>query len=773
MSIFLSAPSISVLLAEMTLDEKLAQITSFWVHEIQDGRELSREKAIKLMPHGIGQITRIGGDSTLEPAAAARFANQAQTYLVKETRLGIPAIVHEECCAGLMTLGSTIFPEMLGLAASWQPELAEKMTDVIRQQTRRVGAHQGLAPVLDVAREPRWGRVEETFGEDPLLVSHFGVAYVRGLQGQSLKDGVMATGKHFIGHSLSQGGLNCNPVRAGWNEIWNDLMLPFQAAITEANIASMMNAYPDLDGEVVAASRHILTDILRGKLGFDGIVVSDYEAIPMINFFHRQAETEAEAGVLSLNAGIDVELPTRRCYGDNLKAALEAGTLSLDVLNATVARILTKKAELGLFENPFVDENNVLEIFETPAQRQLARQLAEKTLTLLKNDGDLLPLPKTLSKIAVLGPLAASARAHLGDYSYAAVTELSRLSPMPGVSFEAANFDQAHVDAHSPRVPSLLDSIRAMEEAEILYAPGCKLTDPDQSGFAAAVKAAEEAEVVILALGDISGLTPDATCGETRDSSTLRLPAVQEALLQAVAATGKPIVVVLFSGRVIALTDVAAQAAAILEAWIPGEEGGPAVAAALFGEFNPGGKLPITFPRSVGQIPVYYNHKPSAGRSNWYGPYLSEETSPLYPFGHGLSYTRFAYSGLTISRAQAEPGSEVEISLRVQNTGERAGEEVVQFYVCDKFASAPRPVKELKGYIRIALEQAESKTVTFTLPVNMLAFYDLDLNLVVEPGAVDVMVGSSSEDIRLRGSFEISGVKTPIARRVFRCSTHA
>ncbi|HAE58123.1 MAG TPA: beta-glucosidase [Anaerolineae bacterium] len=772
MSIIFSTPSISELIAEMTLDEKLAQITSFWVHEIQDGRELSHEKAIKLMPHGIGQITRIGGDSTLEPAAAARFANQVQTYLVKETRLGIPAIVHEECCAGLMTLGSTIFPEMLGLAASWQPELAEKMTDIIRQQTRRVGAHQGLAPVLDVAREPRWGRVEETFGEDPLLVSHFGVAYVRGLQGQSLKDGVMATGKHFIGHSLSQGGLNCNPVRAGWNEIWNDLMLPFQAAITEANIASMMNAYPDLDGEVVAASRRVLTDILRGKLGFDGIIVSDYEAIPMLNFFHRQAETEAEAGVLSLNAGIDVELPTRRCYGDNLKTALEAGTLSLDVLDATVARILTKKAELGLFENPLVEENNVLEIFETSAQRQLSREIAEKTLTLLKNDGDLLPLPRTLSKIALLGPLADSARAHLGDYSYAAVTELSRLSPMPGVSFEAANFDQAHVDAHSPRVPSLLASIRAMEEAEVFYAPGCKLTDPDQSGFAAAVKAAEEADVVILALGDISGLTPDVTCGETRDSSTLRLPAVQEALLQAVAATGKPIVVVLLSGRVIALTEVAAQAAAILEAWIPGEEGGRAIAAALFGEFNPGGKLPITFPRSVGQIPVYYNHKPSAGRSNWYGPYLTEETSPLYPFGHGLSYTSFAYSGLTISRAQAEPGSDVEISLSVQNTGARAGEEVVQLYVCDKFASVPRPVKELKGYVRIALEPGESKTVKFTLPVNMLAFYDLDLNLVVEPGAADVMVGSSSEDIRLRGSFEISGVKTPIARRVFRCPTY-
>jgi beta-glucosidase len=762
-------PIISELLSQMTLDEKIAQLAGLLVHEVQDGREFSQEKAKKLMPHGIGQITRIGGDSTLEPAAAARFANQAQRYLVNETRLGIPAIVHEECCAGLMTLGSTIFPQMLGLAASWQPELAEQMTSVIRQQARRAGAHQGLAPVLDVAREPRWGRVEETFGEDPLLVSHFGVAYVRGLQGENLKDGVMATGKHFIAHSLSQGGLNCNPVRNGWNEIWNDLILPFQAAIDEAGIASIMNSYPELDGEVVAASRRVLTDILRGKLGFNGLVVSDYEAIPMINFFHRLAGTEAEAGTLALNAGIDVELPTRRCYGNNLKAALENGTLTLDVLDTAVERILTQKASLGLFENPFVDENTVLEVFETPVQRRFARQIAEKTLTLLKNDGNLLPLDKALAKIAVLGPLAGTPRAHLGDYSYAAVTELSRLSPMPGVSFEVANFDQAHVDANSPRVPSLLESIHAATNAEVLYAPGSALTDPDQSGFAAAVRAAEEADAVILALGDISGLTPGATCGETRDSSTLRLPAVQEALLQAVAATGKPVIVVLFSGRVIALTEVAARAAAILEAFIPGEEGGPAVAAALFGEVNPGGKLPITFPRSVGQIPVYYNHKPSAGRSNWYGPYLTEETSPLYPFGHGLSYTRFEYSGLSISRAQAEPGSEVEISLVVKNTGQRAGEEVVQLYVCDKFATVPRPVKELKGYTRIALNPGKSKTVTFTLPVNMLAFYDLDLNLVLEPGAVDVMVGSSSADIRLTGGFEITGKKAQIARRVFRC----
>ncbi len=766
---------IQSLLSQMTLDEKLAQITSFWVHEIQNGREFSCEKANTLISHGIGQITRIGGDSTLEPVAAARFANQLQSYLVKETRLGIPAIVHEECCAGLMTLGSTVFPQMLGLAATWQPQLAEQMTAVIRQQTRAVGAHQGLAPVLDVAREPRWGRCEETFGEDPLLISHFGVAYVRGLQGETLQQGVMATAKHFIGHSLSQGGLNCNPVHVGWNEIWNDLMMPFQAAITEANLASVMNAYPDLDGEVVAASRRILTDLLRGKLGFNGLVVSDYEAIPMLNFFHHMLPDEAQAGVRALIAGIDVELPTRRCYGDNLKAALEAGTLTMDVLDTSVERILVKKDELGLFENPFVDEGRVLELFEAPQQRQLSREIAEKTITLLKNDGNLLPLSKNIRKIAVIGPNADAPRAHLSDYSYAAVTELSRLSPMPGVSFEAANFDPAHVAAYEVRNPSLLDSIRAIDTgAEVLHTPGCALTDPDSSGFAEAVRAAEQADVVILALGDVSGLTPDVTCGETRDSSTLRLPAVQEALFQAVAATGKPIVVVLLSGRVIALTEISARAEAILNAWIPGEEGGAAIAAALFGDINPGGKLPITFPRSVGQLPVYYNHKSSAGRSNWYGPYVTEPTQPLYPFGHGLSYTRFEYSDLSLSCEQADPGSEVAIRLKVRNTGERAGEEVVQLYIRDQFASIPRPVKELKGYIRLGLLPGESKTVTFHLPVNLLAFYNADLNLVLEAGKIDVMVGSSSEDIRLYGGFVINGSGTqPVEKRLFACPVEA
>ncbi|KPL87615.1 hypothetical protein SE16_08280 [Ardenticatena maritima] len=759
---------ISELLNRMTLDEKIAQLGAVWAHEVQDGRAFSHAKARTLIPHGIGQITRIGGDTTLEPPAAARFANAIQRYLVEETRLGIPAIVHEETCAGLMSLGSTAFPQMLGVAATWMPDLAEAMTRVIREQARAVGAHQALAPVLDLALDPRWGRCEETFGEDPLLASHFGMAYVRGLQGNDLRTGILATGKHFIGHSLSEGGLNCNPVHMGWNDIWNVLMMPFQAVVQETNIAAIMNAYPEIDGEVVAASRRLLTQVLREQLGFNGIVVSDYEAITMLNSFHFVAANEIEAALLALQAGIDMELPTRRCYGDALKTALEQGRLSMETLDTAVERVLRMKEALGLFDNPYVDEGAVHLHFETPAQRQLARTIAAKSLTLLKNDANLLPLSEHVRTLAVIGPNADAPRAHLGDYSYAAVIELLRFAPMPGLGFGADDFDAEHVRRHAVAVPSVLESIRAVvPHADVLYTPGCRLTTPIEHGIEEAVRLAQQAEVAVVVLGDRSGLTPDATSGETRDSSTLRLPAVQEELLRAVAATGTPVVLVLLSGRVPALSAIEPLAQAILEAWIPGEEGGPAIADALFGRVVPGGKLPVSFPRSVGQLPVYYYRKPSGGRSHWYGDYLTEPTTPLYPFGHGLSYTTFEYDQFAVWPKQATLDETVHVQIRVRNSGDVAADEVVQLYSRDRFASSPRPVKELKAFARLTLAPGEARTLRFHLPVAMFAFYDVALDLVVEPGTIEIMVGASSADIRARGVFEIVGERTRLARRSF------
>jgi beta-glucosidase len=771
----LTKQTLESLLSRMTLDEKLAQIGSYWIFELQTDGKMDPTKITAKLGHGIGQITRVGGASLMDPVSAARAGNQIQKFLVENTRLGIPAILHEESCSGAVLLGGTAFPQIIGLASTFQPILAEKMTTAIRMQLLAIGARQSLAPVLDVSRDPRWGRIEETFGEDPTLVSQFGMAYVRGLQGENLADGVMATGKHFIGHSLSQGGQNCAPVHLGKHELYDIFLAPFQAAIRDAGLASIMNSYPELDGEVVATSRRILTDLLRNELGFEGVVVSDYDAVQMIHNFHHATIDQSTAGKMAIEAGIDVELPTVVCYGDPLKAALDSGSLDIATVDKAVNRHLQKKFELGLFDNPYVDENRVLEVYETPDQRNLARGIACLSMVLLKNE-DLLPLNKSIRKLAVIGPNANNGRNQLGDYSFEATTELMAFLPLAVSSFTGSHPDT--MVKHGIRVVTVLEGIEAAvsPKTKVMSAKGCDNLDDDTSGFDEALKVAKQADVVVLVLGDRSGLVPNCTTGETRDTADLRLPGVQEDLARVILATGKPVVAVLINGRPYAIPWLDERANAILEAWLPGEEGGAAVADVLFGDVNPGGKLPVTFPRHVGQLPIFYNHKPSGMKSHWYGDYVSEKAAPLYPFGHGLSYTRFEYSDLSINRMLiqerklAKRGETVEISLRVKNTGSVVGDEVVQLYICDEVASMPRPMKELKGFARLTLEPKESKSVTFGLPIDQLAFYDVDFNLVVEPGWFMVMVGSSSSDIRLTGRFEIidKGI-IHVTNRVFVC----
>ncbi len=760
---------VDTLLSQMTLDEKLAQLGSYWMYELQKDGLLDPPKIKQKLTHGIGQITRVAGASTLDPVAAARAGNQIQKFLSDNTRLGIPAILHEESCSGAMLLGGTAYPQIIGLASTFQPELAEKMAQAIRSQLLAIGARQSLAPVLDISRDPRWGRTEETFGEDPTLASHFGMAFVRGLQGENLEEGVMATGKHFIGHSLSQGGQNCAPVHVGKQELYDIFLAPFQASIRDAGLASVMNSYPELDGEVVATSRRILTDLLRDELGFDGLVVSDYEAIIMIHNFHNMAPDKSSAGRLAIEAGIDVELPTIECYGEPLKAALEAGDLDIETINSAVSRHLQKKFELGLFDDPYADEGRVLQVFETLEQRNLAREIAQKSMVLLKNDG-ILPLKKSIGTLAVIGPNADQARAQLGDYSYAATRELMTFDPHVDSAF--VNIDEGEVAKHEIQVITVLEGIKEIlsSETQILYAQGCGNLDSDTSGFDEAKKIAEIADAVVLVLGDYSGLTPACTTGEFRDCHDLQLPGVQEELAKAILGTGKPVVAVLINGRPYALPWLDESANAIIEAWLPGEEGGTAVAKVLFGEINPGGKLPITFPRHVGQLPIFYNHKPSGMKSHMYGDYVSEKATPLYPFGHGLSYTTFEYSDLSIEQDQASGGETVNISLVITNSGDMRGDEVVQLFIRDEYASSPRPMKELKGYVRLTLDPGEAKTVTFGLPVDQLAFYDTDLNLILEPGRIFAMIGSTSGDIRLLGEFEILGEgKMPVNERVFVC----
>ncbi|MEW6403372.1 MAG: glycoside hydrolase family 3 C-terminal domain-containing protein, partial [Chloroflexota bacterium] len=450
-------------------------------------------------------------------------------------------------------------------------------------------------------------------------------------------------------------------------------------------------------------------------------------------------------------------------------AALEAGDLEIETVNLAVSRHLQKKIELGLFENPYVDEGRIIEVFETGEQRSLAREIAQKSMVLLKNGG-VLPLKKDIRTLAVIGPNADQPRSLLGDYSYAATRELMVFQAPADSAF--VNLNQDEIEEHDIRVVTVLNGIRqaVAPATKVIYARGCDNLDADTSGFGEAVRAAEQADAVVLVLGDRSGLVPACTAGETRDSADLRLPGAQEDLAKAILATGKPVVAVLVNGRPYAIPWLDEAAAAILEAWIPGEEGGHAIAEVLFGSVNPGGKLPMTFPRHVGQLPIFYNHKPSGMKSHWYGDYVSEKAAPLYWFGHGLSYTTFEHDELSIKRNQATAGETVDISVRVCNTGQIRGDEVVQLYIRDEYASVPRPMKELKGYARLTLEPGASKTVTFHLPVDQLAFFNTDLNLVLEPGRVFVMVGSSSVDIRLAGEFEIAGARSmSIKERVFVC----
>jgi beta-glucosidase len=742
------------LLSRMTLDEKIAQLQSVWGYSLMKNRQtFSKDKTKKLLKHGIGQITRPAGGTALEPHQVAEFVNELQRFLVKETRLGIPAMLHEECLMGWQAKGATIFPQAIGLASTWEPELIETMTKTIRIQLKSINAHQGLAPVLDVARDPRWGRTEETYGEDPYLVAAMGRAFIRGLQGDDLKNGIAATVKHFAGYSASQGGLNWAPALIPEREFREVFLFPFEAAVRDAKVLSVMNAYHELDGIPCGASRQLFTEILRNEWEFDGIVVSDYEAINMLCDYHHFAKDKLEAARLALDAGIDIELPEIDCYNNDLKKAIEKGLISEKLIDTAVSRILKLKFRLGIFENPFVEIKDSSPI-EKPVHRKFALELVRKSIVLLKNEGNLLPLKKNLKKIAVIGPNADSWRNLLGDYCYQSIVEYNEIMNAKEKNIDVENFPNPTV-----QVVTMLEGIKSKltDQTEILYTKGCSVLEESRDGFEEAVKIAREADVAIVVVGDKSGFIPGCTSGEERDRAELNLPGIQESLVKAIHATGTPVVLILVNGRPYTLEWISKNIPAIIEAWLPGEEGGNAIAEVIFGDYNPGGKLPITFPAKVGQIPIYYRHKPSAQRSHAWVDYVDAKSQPLFPFGYGLSYTKFKYSQLKITPKDIVTAGKATISLVVQNTGKLRGEEVVQLYIHDLHASITRPVKELKGFKRIELEPGQKQKVQFELAADLLAFYDQDMKLAVEPGEFEVMIGSSSEDIRLRGTLEVIG----------------
>ncbi len=747
---------VSDLLQRMTLDEKIAQIGSCWIYEITQESNFSTTKAKRILEYGIGQITRVAGASNRDPKECGQIINEIQEYLINNTRLRIPAMFHEECCSGYTAKGATIFPQAIGLASSWSPEIMNSIGDTIRTQIRAVGAHQGLSPVLDITRDARWGRVEETYGEDPYLAAIMGCSYIRGLQGESLRRGVIATAKHFVGYGASEGGMNWAPVHIPKRELLEVYLVPFEAAIKEANLASLMPGYHELDGEPCSASRTMLREILREKFGFEGIVVSDYFAINMLQEYHHLAKDKNNSALLALKAGIDIELPSTDCYGEALRESVSNGFIPEpeELINEAVSRVLTLKFNLGLFESPYVDvSEKIYSFFDNPTQRALARQAAQKSIVLLKNDRNILPLRKELSAIAVIGPNANNQRNLLGDYTYPSMIEALIDSNQALNATLPDDIDTTN-NLVVP-VVSVLEGIKAKipPQTKVYYAKGCEILGNDDSGFVDAVEVAKKADVAIVVVGDKCGLMDDCSCGEARDRAFLNLPGVQEDLVRAVYATGTPVIVALINGRPLSINWIAENIPGIIEAWIPGEEGGNAIADILFGDECPGGKLPISFPRSVGQVPIFYGHKPSGGRSNWKGDYVELSSKPLYPFGFGLSYTQFEYRNLLI---QTENDEKAIISFEVQNMGTRRGDEISQVYIHRQTGDVTQPLKQLKAFTRVTLGAGETKTIQFIIDYKQLGCVDREFNYVFVPSAIDVMIGSSSDDIRLRGQFTLN-----------------
>ncbi|CAM5697480.1 beta-xylosidase/alpha-l-arabinosidase [Streptomyces aurantiogriseus] len=753
-----AAARVDDLLSRMTLEEKTAQLYGVWVGAATDGDGVaphqhdmttgfSDAELAELITRGLGQLTRSFGTAPVDPALGARALARAQRRIAEAGRFGIPAVAHEECLAGFTAWQATAYPVPLAWGAAFDPPLVEEMARHIGRDLRAVGVHQGLAPVLDVVRDPRWGRVEETIGEDPYLVGTIGTAYVRGLESA----GVVATLKHFAGYASSAGARNLAPVRAGTREFADVTLPPFEMALREGGARSVMAAYTERDGVPASADPELLTQLLREDWGFTGTVVADYFGIGFLQTLHRVAGTPAQTARLALEAGIDVELPTVKYYGEALVAAVRQGQVPEELIDRAARRVLVQKCELGLLDQDWRPETPERIDLDSAANRALARRLAEESVVLLDNPDGLLPLPPD-TRVAVVGPRAADALAMLGCYSF-----------------------PSHVLTHHPEVglgieiPTLLESLRTeLPDAKVTFAEGCGVSDPDTTGFEEAVARASEADVCLAVLGDRAGLFGRGTSGEGCDVTDLHLPGVQGELLDTLVATGVPVVLVLLTGRPYALGRWHGRLGAVVQAFFPGEEGGPAVAGVLSGRVTPSGRLPVSVPRVPGGQPWTYL-QPPLGLA---GEVSNLDPTPLYPFGHGRSYTTFAWEDFSGGAEETEIGTDgaYDVSLTVRNTGDRAGAEVVQLYLHDPVASVTRPDIRLIGYQRVELEPGESTRVTFRFHTDLSAFTDREGRRVVEPGVLELRVGASSADVRHTRRLNLTGpVREVGAGRRLRC----
>ena len=756
-----------VLVEKMTIDEKTAQLYSVWLNINGDGSctfrtsldgviddQKADPKAV--MKDGIGQITRPLGTRPIDAKECVKGLNLVQKFLVEQTRLGIPAIAQEECLPGLMAKGATLMPAAINYGALWDEGLMEKIAGAIGTELHSVGARQGLSPVLDVSRDARWGRTEETFGEDPYLAGCMASAYVRGLQGKNRR--VLATLKHFAGHAFSEGGRNHAPVRIGERELNDTFLLPFEMAVKLANAGSVMPAYHDIDGEPSSSSRRYITEVLRDKWGFDGIVVSDYVAIRLLYEHHRVAQDKAEAAALALKAGMDQELPDFACNRDGLKDALARGIITMDDIEAAVRRVLIEKSRLGLFDNPYADIDGI--VLNTPEHQRIAAEAAEKSIVLLKNNGAL-PMSDHDS-VALVGPLADDQLGVFCGYSF----------PVHLIMADQANEVEGR---YATTLKEVFES--RLPAGKLQYSRGCDIlterpktapvfpTDEntttgrqetsvsfDTSRIDEAVAATSAADTIVVAVGDLAGLFMTGTVGEGSDTTSLSLPGVQQELLERLLDTGNPVVVVLLSGRPYNIHAGFDRAAAVVAAFLPGQEGANAIVDILYGKVNPGGRLPVSFPKAAGAMPYFYNHKMKSG-----GFPIQPDFGAIYPFGHGLSYTTFEYTDLSLESSEVPADGTVEVGCTIRNTGQQAGDEVVQLYVRDHHARLVRPVKELKGFKRVTIQKGGAAQVMFALPVDMLGFTADGVDRIVEPGDVEIMIGASSDDIRLRSTITIVG----------------
>ncbi|MCX6905096.1 MAG: glycoside hydrolase family 3 C-terminal domain-containing protein [Verrucomicrobia bacterium] len=732
------------LLGRMTLEEKIGQMNMPCVYEGGLGKTIpAKTEAVQKIAAGtyVKGVGPGGGFFTLPntilhegPRQQAEFLNKLQRIAREQTRLGIPLLETEEGTHGLMCPGGTIFPEGPALGSTWNMDLLSRIYASAAKEARAIGIHQIFTLVVEPIRDPRLGRNQEAFSEDPFLCARIAETIVRAAQGKdvSAEDKVVAGLCHYPGQSQPVSGFERGAMEVSERMLREVFLVPWQAGIQGCGALGVMATYPAIDAVPTHASEKLLTRILRQEFGFDGLVLSEGGGIGTL-VYEGLAPSQKEAGALALAAGVDVGISYESGYMGDLLASVREGKVSTNLVDRAVRRILKQKLRLGLFERPLVDVPRAMEVVHQPAHEELALQAARECLVLLKNDQNLLPLQKTLKSIAVIGPNADEPRNQLGDYIPTTIPQ---------------------------HIVTVLEGIRQAVSpgTKVTYVKGCEVVGADVGELANAKEAAASAEAVIVVVGENERRAPGrtATDGEGYDAATLELTGLQEELVKTAQAAGKPTVVVLINGRPLATRWIAQHVPAIIEAWIPGEQGGRAVAEVLFGDVNPSGRLSVTVPRHVGQLPVYYNAKKSKRywmKQGWGRAYVDLEPTPLYPFGFGLSYTKFEYANLKLSAKEISPSGSIELQVEVKNTGSRPGAEVVQLYMEDVVSSVSTPVKELRGFAKVVLQPGETKTCAFKLLPNDLALYDKDLHRVVEPGQFRLMVGASSEDIRLRGDF--------------------